>query len=87
MKFCSECGAKVAATFDSSDQKERLVCSGCGTVHYENPKILVVCAASWEGRLLFCRRAHEPGRGLWMLPGGFMENGETLQQAAVRGNL
>jgi ADP-ribose pyrophosphatase YjhB (NUDIX family) len=37
-----------------------------------------------EGSILLCRRAIEPRRGYWTVPAGFMENGETLQQAAAR---
>jgi ADP-ribose pyrophosphatase YjhB (NUDIX family) len=42
------------------------------------------CIPEWEGRLLLCRRAIEPRYGLWTLPAGFMENGETTEQAAAR---
>src|SRR5690606_8712568 len=38
----------------------------------------------WEGRILLCRRAIEPRHGFWTLPAGFMENDETLAQAAMR---
>jgi ADP-ribose pyrophosphatase YjhB (NUDIX family) len=53
-------------------------------VHYQNPKILVSCLAHFEDRLLMCRRAQEPGRGLWSVPAGFMEINETIEQAAAR---
>ena len=42
------------------------------------------CIPEWQGRILLCRRAIEPRYGLWTIPAGFMENGETLEQAAKR---
>ena len=62
----------------------RYVCDACGHIHYENPRLIVGCVAEWEGRILLCRRAIEPRHGFWTLPAGFMENGETTAQAAIR---
>lgn len=42
------------------------------------------CVATWEDRVLLCQRAIEPYRGMWTLPGGYVETGETLQEAAMR---
>ncbi len=53
-------------------------------VHYQNPKLVLGCVPEWEGRVLLCRRAIAPRLGFWTVPAGFMENGETLQQAAAR---
>jgi ADP-ribose pyrophosphatase YjhB (NUDIX family) len=53
-------------------------------VHYHNPKIVAGCVPEYQGRLLLCRRAIEPRRGFWTIPAGFMENGETTQDAARR---
>jgi ADP-ribose pyrophosphatase YjhB (NUDIX family) len=60
------------------------MCHDCGTVHYENPKVVVGCIPVWEDKLLLCRRAIEPGLGKWTLPAGYLENGETAEQGAVR---
>jgi ADP-ribose pyrophosphatase YjhB (NUDIX family) len=53
-------------------------------IHYENPKVLVWCLAHWGEKMLLCRRAIEPARGLWNPPGGFVEAGETLEEAMAR---
>ncbi len=53
-------------------------------MHYHNPKIVAGCVPEYQGRLLLCRRAIEPRRGFWTIPAGFMENGETTQDAARR---
>lgn len=46
--------------------------------------MVVGCIPKWENKVLLCRRAIDPRRGLWTLPAGFMENAETLEQAAAR---
>lgn len=88
MKFCSECGAPVELSLPQDDHRERHVCTVCNTIHYQNPKLIVGAIPEWQdGRILLCRRAIEPRHGLWTLPAGFMENGETTAQAAVRETL
>src|SRR5438132_2616942 len=84
MKFCDQCGAAVRLRVPEGDTLPRYVCAACGTIHYQNPKLVVGCVPEHEGRILLCRRAIEPRRGFWTVPAGFMENGETLQQAAAR---
>jgi ADP-ribose pyrophosphatase YjhB (NUDIX family) len=66
------------------DDKERMVCNGCGFVNYVNPKIVVGAVTEWDGKILMCRRAIEPRKGYWTLPAGFMEEGETSEQGAAR---
>jgi ADP-ribose pyrophosphatase YjhB (NUDIX family) len=84
MNFCSQCGARVALRIPPGDNLSRYVCEACGTIHYQNPKLVLGCVPEYEGMIVICRRAIEPRRGYWTLPAGFMENGETLQQAAAR---
>jgi len=84
MNFCSNCGARVEVRVPPGDIFPRFVCPACGVIHYENPKLVVGCVPEHEGRILLCKRAIEPRRGFWTVPAGFMENGETLQQAAAR---
>ena len=84
MKFCSTCGAFVTRRTPEGDNRERYVCDACQTIHYQNPKIVAGCIPEWQGHILLCKRAIEPRYGLWTLPAGFMENGETTEQAAMR---
>lgn len=85
MKYCSQCGSdKIRHTIPEGDNRLRHVCPDCGTVFYENPKIVAGCVAEWEGKILLCKRAIEPRLGTWTLPAGFMENKETIQEAAAR---
>jgi len=84
MNFCSHCGQPVSLRVPEGDHLPRHVCTACGTVHYQNPKIVAGCVPEHDGRILLCRRAIEPRRGYWTIPAGFMENGETTQEAARR---
>ena len=84
MNYCSHCAAPVVHRVPSGDNRPRHVCEGCGLIHYSNPKIIAGCLPVWNEQVLLCRRAIEPRHGLWTLPAGFMENGETTQDAARR---
>lgn len=70
------------------DSFERDVCTHCGLINYQNPKIIggVVATLVQEGRekILMCKRAIEPRKGFWTLPAGFMEQGETTAEGAAR---
>lgn len=87
MKFCSSCGAGVTFTIPVGDTLPRHVCGACGKIHYRNPRIVTGCIPEWEDKILLCRRAIEPRYGLWTLPAGFLENGETVEQGAARETL
>jgi len=87
MKFCSHCGEPVRIGVPAGDNRPRHICDACSTVHYHNPKIVTGCIPVWEDKVLLCRRAIEPRHGLWTVPAGFMENGETTYQGAIRETL
>jgi ADP-ribose pyrophosphatase YjhB (NUDIX family) len=85
LKYCSHCGSsRIETRIPDGDTLPRFVCADCGTIHYQNPKIVVGCLPEWDGAVLLCKRAIEPRHGLWTLPAGFLENGETLQAGALR---
>ena len=87
MKFCSNCGAPVTRKVPPGDSLPRYVCDACNTIHYQNPRMVVGCIVEWDDRILLCRRAIEPRYGLWTVPAGYMENGETMHQGAIRETL
>ena len=87
MNYCSSCGAEVALKIPPDDNRLRHVCVSCAMVHYQNPKIVAGCIPVWEDKVLLCKRAIEPRYGYWTLPAGFMELGETSQDAALRETL
>ena len=80
MKFCTNCGAPLQLPFRRRSPAALRVRR---LRHHPlpNPRLVVGCVPEHEGRILLCRRAIEPRRGYWTVPAGFMENGETLQQA------
>ena len=87
MNFCSQCGSPVTLKVPSGDDRPRYVCSACGTIHYQNPKVVVGSIPVWENRILMCRRDIEPRKGYWTLPAGYLENGETTAAGARRETL
>jgi ADP-ribose pyrophosphatase YjhB (NUDIX family) len=87
MNFCNRCGAPVTHEVPPDDNRVRAVCHACNAIHYENPRMIVGCIAEWDDRILLCRRAIEPRYGLWTVPAGFMENGETTAEGAMRETL
>jgi len=84
IRFCNSCGAPAIHRVPDGDTLPRAVCDTCGHIQYENPKIVVGSLPVAGERILLCRRAIEPRYGLWTLPAGFMENGETAAQGAAR---
>ena len=70
------------------DSRERLVCGRCEFIHYQNPKVVAGAVCTWSTganeKILMAKRAIEPRKGFWTLPAGYMELGETTEQAAQR---
>ena len=85
MRFCPACGAgALELGVPPGDDRERQVCAACGTVHYENPKVVVGSVCTSGDRLLICRRAIEPRSGYWTIPAGWLELGEAAEEGARR---
>ena len=84
MNYCSQCGEAVTHRIPDGDNRPRFVCEKCHTIHYQNPRVITGCLPFHEDRVLLCKRAIAPRKGLWTLPAGFLENGETTAQGACR---
>ena len=86
MKYCSHCGSLISITVPEGDNRPRHVCTSvsCGSIHYQNPNIVAGCLIEHGDALLLCQRAIEPRYGLWTLPAGFLENGESVEEGALR---
>jgi len=79
-KYCPRCG-------DETDTvgSQPFACHGCGYRHYFSPTTAVgALIADAEGRILFIVRGKDPGKGKLGLPGGFVDAGETAEQAVIR---
>ena len=84
-RFCPCCGGRLAPRLLKTGDRERMACAACGFVLYLDPKVAVgTIISADDGRLVLVRRAIEPGYGLWVFPGGYVDRGEPLTAAAIR---
>jgi len=83
-RHCPMCGGRLESRVVLQHDPPRLVCPACGFVFYLDPKVAVGAIASHEGSIVLLRRAIEPGYGKWVFPGGYVDRGETLEQAVRR---
>ena len=88
-RFCQLCGAALRFRLVEEEQRDRYVCEACGFIHYLNPRLVAAALPERIGgggarQVLLMRRAIEPRRGYWTPPGGFVELGESAEEAAVR---
>jgi ADP-ribose pyrophosphatase YjhB (NUDIX family) len=84
MKYCSNCATEIVWRIPEGDDRERAVCPECQSIFYDSPRVLVTTFLYCGEKLMWTQRGIEPYKGLWAFPGGYLERGETLQQAAVR---
>jgi ADP-ribose pyrophosphatase YjhB (NUDIX family) len=84
-RFCPSCGGALEKRSLKAGDPDRLVCGACGFVFYLDPKVAVgTIITTADSRLVLVRRAIQPGYGLWVFPGGFVDRGEELASAAKR---
>lgn len=84
-RHCMQCGQRLSTAVPEGDTKRRLVCLDCGFIHYINPRpVAGTIPVRADGKILLGRRDIEPRRGFWVFPGGFMDVGETAEEAAIR---
>jgi 8-oxo-dGTP diphosphatase len=83
--YCPMCGGELEPRSLKQTEPERLVCVRCGFVFYLDPKVAVGTIIRDEAnRIVLVRRAIEPGYGKWVYPGGYVDRGELVMDAAVR---
>jgi 8-oxo-dGTP diphosphatase len=84
-RFCPTCAGELENRLLKKGEPERLVCTRCGQVIYLDPKVAVgTIVRTDDDRLVLVRRAIEPGYGLWVFPGGYVDRGEAVTAAAIR---
>ena len=82
--FCPECGAPTEPHVVNGEPRNHRFCAHCQEAFYDHPMVVVTCFVAFENRLLWVQRDIEPRRGLWAIPGGYLEGGETLAEGAAR---
>ena len=84
MKFCSECGSELEPQQVSGKKQPIYLCPNCQCCFANHPKIVAACFVNCGDKLLWMKRGNEPRRGYWAIPAGYMEEGETVKEAAAR---
>jgi ADP-ribose pyrophosphatase YjhB (NUDIX family) len=84
MNFCSSCGSSVTQKIPEGDNRLRYVCESCAEIHYQNPRVIAGILPIYNNQILLCKRSIEPRIGYWTLPAGFLENGESTLEGALR---
>jgi ADP-ribose pyrophosphatase YjhB (NUDIX family) len=87
VRFCPRCGGPLEERFIEFEQRFRKVCAGCNFIFYLNPKVVAAAVPRQDDRIWLLRRGIEPGIGRWTFPGGYVDLGERVPDAAVRETL
>ena len=82
--FCPKCGGALEKRYVNAEMSNRQVCQDCGSILYRNSKPCLGVVALKGDRVLLVKRAIEPFKGCWDIPGGFLEEGEHPAHGAVR---
>jgi 8-oxo-dGTP diphosphatase len=83
-RFCPRCGGALERRQVKANEPKRLVCQACGFIFYQDPKLVAGTLFTLEGGIVLLRRAVEPAMGKWVFPGGYVDRGESVQDAALR---
>ena len=81
-RYCPNCAGTLQV--QESNGTSRPVCPECGRVVYFDPKVAATAVVEREGRVLLIKRGNQPGYGLWSMPGGYVDRGEVVEEAAAR---
>ncbi len=83
-RFCPRCGSPLEERYIEDEQHLRKICTGCGFIFYLNPKVVAGAIPRQDGRIWLARRNIEPSHGSWTFPGGYVDLGERVPDAAIR---
>jgi len=86
-KFCPQCGGGLEKRVIKAGEPARLVCARCGFVFYIDPKLAAIALVPLDCGVVLVRRSIDPGYGLWVAPGGFVDVGERVEEAVARETL
>ena len=83
-RFCPKCGGPLSLQPITEKGRSHPVCESCSFIFYQNPKVATGVICTLEGGIVLLKRAIEPSYGKWVFPGGYMDRGETVEEAAIR---
>ncbi|MCX5880110.1 MAG: NUDIX hydrolase [Deltaproteobacteria bacterium] len=83
-QYCPVCGGKLVSRALKPEEPNRLVCAMCDFVFYLDPKVVACSIVEMDGGIVLLKRAIDPQKGKWVLPGGYVDRGEEVKAAAVR---
>lgn len=83
-RFCPRCGGTLGRQRLKSHEPERLVCGACKFIFYDDPKVAACTIPIVDGKIVLLKRGIEPSYGKWVFPGGFLDRGERVEEAARR---
>ena len=83
-RFCPRCGGDLDRRIVKAIEPKRLVCRACSFIFYQDPKVVAGTVFTLDGGIVLLKRGVEPALGKWVFPGGYVDRGESVQDAAVR---
>lgn len=83
-RFCPRCGGDLEKRIVKPTEPKRLVCLNCSFIFYQDPKVVAGTIFTLDGRIVLLKRGVEPAMGKWVFPGGYVDRGESVHEAAIR---
>jgi 8-oxo-dGTP diphosphatase len=83
-RFCPRCGGSLERRQVKANEPKRLVCQACSFIFYQDPKVVAGTVCELDGGIVLLKRGVEPAFGKWVFPSGYVDRGETVQEAAIR---
>lgn len=85
-RYCPVCGHELKSTIVRKNEPPRLVCKdeSCRYVFYLDPKLVACAIVEKENKIILLKRAFSPEKGKWVMPGGYVDRGEMVEDAAIR---
>lgn len=83
-RFCPRCGGALDKKIVKENEPRRLVCRACSFIFYQDPKVVAGTVFTIDGGIVLLKRGVEPALGKWVFPGGYVDRGESVRDAAVR---
>jgi ADP-ribose pyrophosphatase YjhB (NUDIX family) len=83
-RFCPVCGKSLQSSIIKVNEPSRLVCEGCDFVFYLDPKLVACSVVEVKDKIVLLKRAIEPEKGKWVVPGGYVDRGEEVEAATLR---